>query len=218
MLTQFDNKLYPNDCEVAEMPLLNQYIFLIQKNASTSLRSHCRKNNLKIYCNQELSQLDTVDVYIRDGKQRFVSGANTFLHYLLRDNPTLDKKTCEWFIKNYLFLNTHYLPQFLWLVNMSRYISDECKIRLHLFEDFNATSLRREPDGVNNATKKFVERILDNSSLELYFYADQILRDLAGSSLRWPELVQHYKNNHKACFDLITSRLLDISKRLNVLP
>src|SRR5210317_1138681 len=115
MLTQFDTELFPNDCEVVEMLSHNQFVYLIQKNGSSSLRREIRDNNLKVYSNHEIADLDNIDVYIRDPQQRYISGVNTYIQQLIRDHPHLDPSTCIWFATRYNFLNRHYLPQFLWL-------------------------------------------------------------------------------------------------------
>ena len=105
MLSEIDSILFSDDCEVVEIPLHNQWVYLIQKNGTSSLQNLQKKYNLNLLTNEQIRQLDFVDVYIRDAQDRYVSGINTYLQYLKRDHPELDQPTAFWFAKQYKFLN-----------------------------------------------------------------------------------------------------------------
>ena len=62
MRTEVDFELFPEDCEVVEMPLHNQRVFLIQKNGTSSIRLSLEKTNYKVLVNEEIRSLDSVDV------------------------------------------------------------------------------------------------------------------------------------------------------------
>ena len=136
MRTALDTELFPDLCEVVEIPLHSQWVYLIQKNGNSSLRRQQARDNLNVFANDQIRALDYVDVYIRNPRARYVSGVNTYLQHLQRDHPELDFSTAFWFAKRYKFLNTHYLPQFHWLANLSRYMHSDAKIRLRNFKDF----------------------------------------------------------------------------------
>ena len=136
MRTALDTELFPKLCEVVEMPLHNQWVYLIQKNGSSSLRFQQSRDNLAVFTNDEISTLDYVDVYIRNPRARYVSGINTYLQNLQRDHPELDYLTAFWFARRYKFLNTHYLPQFHWVANLSKYLRDNTKLRFRNFQNF----------------------------------------------------------------------------------
>jgi hypothetical protein len=138
-----------------------------------------------------------VDVYIRNPRDRYVSGINTYLQHLQRDYPELDSSTAFWFAKRYKFLNTHYLPQFHWLANLSRYLRSDTKIRLRNFQDFGNITDVKSHAGITNPTKEFVNQLMtDNHNIELWLYLDQILLDLSGSMFTWNELLEYYQCNH----------------------
>ena len=197
MLTALDQELFPKLCEVVAMPLHNQWIYLIQKNGSSSLRLEQERNNLDVFCNEQISTLDFVDVYIRNPKARYVSGVNTYLQHLLRDHPELDVETAFWFAKRYKFLNTHYLPQFHWLANLSRYLKLNAKIRIRDLREFDKVTNFKDRALIDPPGQDFVKKLLtDNSSMELWWYLDQILLELAGNQLTWHEILDHYKVNH----------------------
>ena len=198
MRTALDTELFPELCEVVEMPLHNQWVYLIQKNGSSSLRIQQSRDNLAVFTNDKISSLDYVDVYVRNPRARYVSGINTYLQHLQRDHPELDYSTAFWFARRYKFLNTHYLPQFYWIANISRYLRKDTKIRLRNFKDFGQiTDLNLKPKAVTSPTKQFVEMLFkDDPNIEFWLYLDQILLDLVGQELTWPQLIEYYQHKH----------------------
>lgn len=212
MLDGLDSILFPDNCEVVEMPLHNQYVYMIQKNGSSSLRNQRKKDNLDLFINEQIRQLDFVDVYIRNGKERYVSGVNTYLQHLQRDYPELDQSTAFWFVKKYNFLNRHYLPQFHWLINLSRYLSPDTKIRLRDFRKFDLITDYKNSAGIISYENNFKEKLLDNHpEMELWFYVDQILLDLAGSEMTWQEIIIHYQTTHQKTFDIMCYRFNQVA-------
>jgi hypothetical protein len=197
MRTEVDFELFPEDCEVVEMPLHNQRVFLIQKNGTSSIRLSLEKTNYKVLVNEEIRSLDSVDVYIRDPLKRYISGVNTYLHHLKRDHPELDYNTAFWFAKRYKFLNRHYLPQFHWLANLSRYLNPDAQISIRDFKNFGSIVDIQSRAGVPPPTDEFVKELLANDpGLELWLFLDQILLELDGKTMSWSELLDHYKSKH----------------------
>jgi hypothetical protein len=198
MRTALDTELFPTLCEVVEMPLHNQWVYLIQKNGSSSLRIQQSRDNLAVFTNDEISALDYVDVYVRNPRARYVSGINTYLQHLQRDHPELDYSTAFWFARRYKFLNTHYLPQFYWIANVSKYLRKDTKIRLRNFKEFGQiTDLNLKPKAVTSPTKQFVEMLFkDDPNIEFWLYLDRILLDLVGQELTWPQLIEYYQHKH----------------------
>jgi hypothetical protein len=198
MRTALDTELFPDLCEVVEIPLHNQLVYLIQKNGNSSLRKQQSQDNLAMFTNDEIRALDYVDVYIRNPQARYISGVNTYLQFLQRDYPELDYSTAFWFAKQYKFLNTHYLPQFHWLANLSRYLRSDTKIRFRNFKDFDTITDFESRAEVTPPSKDFVTMLLkDNHSIELWLYLDQILLELAGQEFTWNELLDYYQKNYK---------------------
>ena len=197
MKTALDTELFPELCEVVEIPLHNQWVYLIQKNGNSSLRIQQSRDDLAVFTNNEISALDYVDVYIRNPRARYVSGVNTYLQHLQRDHPELDYSTAFWFARRYKFLNTHYLPQFYWVANLSRYLHSDAKIRFRNFQDIDKiTSINVKPQGVSTPAPEFIKTLFENdTNIELWLYLDQILLDLAGSEMTWTELLQYYRKN-----------------------
>jgi hypothetical protein len=196
MKTALDTELFPTKCEVVEMPLHTQWVYLIQKNGSSSLRIMQSRDNLAVFTNDEISALDYVDVYIRNPRARYVSGINTYLQHLQRDHPELDYSTAFWFARRYKFLNTHYLPQFHWLANLSCYMHRDAKIRFRNFKEFNnITNLNFNESA--RVSANFVDTLFkDDTNIELWLFLDRILLDLAGQEMTWSQLLDYYQRNH----------------------
>lgn len=217
MLTEIDSILFSDNCEVVEIPLHNQWVYLIQKNGTSSLQNLQGKYNLNLRSNEQIKQLDFVDVYIRDARDRYVSGVNTYLQHLQRDYPELDQSTVFWFAKQYKFLNRHYLPQFHWLLNLSRYLSSHTKIRIRDFKDFGHIVEDNHRAHIKPSDDEFRQKLLSNNiGLELWLFLDQILLDLAGTEMTWAEILDHYRTAHNQTFNLVCQQFNLISK--SVLP
>jgi hypothetical protein len=218
MLTQFDYELYPDDCEVVEIPLHNQFVYLIQKNGSTSLRNDIKEQNLRIIRNQDIKNLSNVDVYIRSPFERYLSGVNTYIQHLQRDNPQLDQYTCMWFATQYNFLNRHYLSQFLWIANLSRYINADCNITLRKFSEISIITKHKKRAGISPATEEFNKQIksMINSNLQLWMFLDQMLEDMCGTSLTFDEIIKKVKSHPSGCYQILTSRFIEVAKKITV--
>jgi hypothetical protein len=197
MRTALDTELFPELCEVVEIPLHNQWVYLIQKNGSSSLRIQQSRDDLAVFTNNEISALDYVDVYIRDPRARYVSGVNTYLQHLQRDHPELDYLTAFWFARRYKFLNTHYLPQFYWLANLSKHLRNDTKIRLRNFNDFGTIADIDFDAFITAPSKEFEEALFkDDTNIELWLFLDQILLDLSGQEMSWSQLLNYYQYKH----------------------
>ena len=207
MQTPLFTELFQNRCEVVEMPLHNQWIYLIQKNGNSSLRGIAARDNLAVLSNEQLESLKFVDVYVRNAKDRYISGVNTYLQHLKRDHPTLDAATSFWFAKRYKFLNSHYLPQFYWLANLSKHIGFNTKIRLRNFASIGSVIDWNDKAAIVPPTDQFIQHLFeDDKIIELYLFLDQILLDLSGNEFTWSELIEYYRTNHAFVIDHVLSK------------
>ena len=127
MLSGLDDIIYPNRCEVIEIKPSQRYIYPIFKNARSSITDEAIRQNYKTLFNEQLKKLSTIDVILRDPKERFISGVNTFVWNTLKENPNLSKDTILYFVENYLFLNRHYATQLSWMINIFRYTTEQTK-------------------------------------------------------------------------------------------
>ena len=211
MLTDLDAELFPDDCEVVEIPSHDRRIYLIQKNGSSSLRADARSQGWSILRNHEIGNIETVDVYLRDPQERYLSGVNTFVQHLLRDHPGLDRRTCLSLATRYLFLNRHYLPQWHWLVNLARFIDPDCQIRLRSLVDLYQITDIKSRAGIAPLSSDEAKNLLSNNDkLEFWFLMDQILLGRSGQSLTWREIMQLYKEHPSNPLSNIVDRMESI--------
>lgn len=215
MLTQFDSELYPDDCRVVVMPPCNQNVFLIQKNASSSIRKQAGKHNFTTLRNQEIHSLGSIDVYIRNPHERHVSGVNTYIQLILRNNSELDYKTVCWFATKYNFLNRHYLPQLLWLVNLSRFISPECQLnlrRLDTISDITDYDIKPENiETVSSEQRDIIEHSM-KGDLQLWLFLDQQLEDMCGSSYTFAEIISKLQAHPSNTYNIMKQRFAEVAK------
>jgi hypothetical protein len=133
-----------------------------------------------------------------------VSGINTFIQHTLRDNPGLDLNTVEWFALNYLSLNRHYASQFVWLLNLARYLNPNAKLNfLPMSAIGELTGRNSKPDGVLPANTSLIEKISFIKNNEMYQRIDTVIFNCVGQSLTWQELLQKIKSADPMAYEYV---------------
>lgn len=200
MFTDIDSELYPDDCEVVAIPP-HGFFYLIQKNGSSSLRKHAATHDHTILRNDEIRDLESITVVLRPARQRYHSGVSTFVAHLRRDNPDLDLHTCQWMANKYRFLNRHYLPQFLWLVNLSRWTSKSCQLHLRDISCIDQITTKRV-----NVSDLLHDDHETDPAMEFWFFVDQILTDNLDKTFTWSQLLALYRQHPNQPLTQMTTR------------
>jgi hypothetical protein len=106
----------------------------------------------------------------------------------------LDEKTIEYFAGRYLFLDKHYMPQFLWLFNLSRFADKDCLFQLrHISELSTLTS--------NHENKAMDRKSIDNfKNIDAYIRLDNILYSLIGQNITWEQLINLFIEKENALY------------------
>ena len=172
MLTHW-NKLFPRNCTVVKVN--NYTVYPIQRVGSTSLMNDADVT----YNDAEISNLKHIDVLIRDPGARFVSGVNEYCRQNKLNVHSVYRK-----IKNGEIVDTHFVPQYVWLLNLYRCFRGEITIRpfnfianitdLHARETKHGTLIQIEP------LKKFTEvdaEIIKNSTVQRRYFIEDIIKD-----------------------------------------
>lgn len=158
------NEIFPNECRVLEIIPDTHYVYPILKNGSTSIYM----NNYRELSRDEIKNLKTVDIFVRDPYQRFISGVHTFLKNLNKD---FDKNTSLYFIKNYLYFNRHFCPQFYWLMNLRRFSDTKFNLRplsdIGSITNYNLNQSQFDPT--------IVDYVLNDAKIKFYSGIDEIL-------------------------------------------
>lgn len=210
MFSDLDSIIFPDSCEVIKVSS-QQYVYSIFKNGSNSLSYEQQRQGWTTISADKINDSTVpITVFLRDPRDRFISGVNTFVQHCLRDNPKLDIPTVMHFVKNFLFLNTHYCPQFFWLVNLSRFNSN--RIKLQGMTDLAQLTDLKGHAGVVPPTDEFVDSLSDFpwQKLELYFFLDQLLIERIGQEITVAEFVADINQQHPELYKLIFQHTQDL--------
>ena len=202
MLSQLDNIIFPDRCDVLEIVPSQRYVYPIYKNGSSSLY----KSGFRLMDHDELPTIPIVDIYVRNPYDRFVTGVNTFLQH----NENLDRATVLHFISNYLFLNRHFCSQFHWLVNLQRFTN--AKIRINSIDSLtDITALT-----VNQSTDPLIDDTISTDKLHFYLSIDKVLtEDLLGKTVPFKMIVQTIQHRYPDVYKEVVQRSIDLCNVLD---
>lgn len=211
MLSQLDNIIFPDRCDILEIVPSQRYVYPIYKNASTSLYN----SGFRLLEDDEIKNLKVVDIFVRDPYQRYISGIDTFL----RHNKNLDVHTALHFVTNYLFLNNHFCPQFHWLVNLQRFTT--AKIRINSITEIeNVTNVKINPidwfptDHPNQDLIKQSVKHLEK--IHFYLSIDKVLTEnLIGKTVPFKVILKTLQHNYPDVFNEIIQRSVDLCSVLD---
>lgn len=199
MLSQLDNIIFPDRCDVLEIVPSQRYVYPIFKNGSSSLYA----DNYRIVPEEELKNIPVIDIYVRNSYERFISGVQTFL----MQNPEADEKTLLAIIGSYLFLNRHFCPQFHWLVNLHRFT--DAKIRINSVSSLNEIT--------NQHSNKQIKRqaiddyFKNHEKLHFYLSIDKVLTELlVGFTVEFKDIVKLIKIRHPDVYVEVIQRSKDL--------
>lgn len=217
MFSELDNIIFPDGCEVIQVTS-QHYVFPIFKCGRSSLTKSMYSKGWTLVDPADIYKISTpITIFLRDPRQRFISGVNTFVQHLLAKEKNLDLDTILYFVNNYLFLNRHFCPQFFWLLNLARYAGTDKPVSLKHLSDIKLFTAMNDDAEVAPITDELRAKIqkLDWGKLELYLYLDQILFDNIGKTTTILELLNHVKYDHKDLYDLVFRKTLNI---VDILP
>ena len=202
MLSQLDNIMFPDRCDVLEIVPSQRYVYPIYKNGSSSLYN----SGFRLVNHDELPNITVVDIYVRNPYDRFVTGVNTFLQH----NNNLDQATVLHFVNNYLFLNRHFCPQFHWLVNLQRFT--RAKIRINSIDALSdITTLK-----ANQSEDPLLDEALGTEKLHFYLSIDKVLtEDLLGKTVPFKLIVQTIRHRYPDVYKEVVQRSMDLCNVLD---
>jgi len=195
MLSRISDIIYPSRCEVVEIPDVG-HIYPIYKNGSGSITEYAKQMKYKFLINEQIRKLSAIDIILRDPQERFISGFNTFVYNTKISQPELDLNTIIYFAETYLFLNRHYAPQLSWIINLSKFINPNCRLRMHSMASINKfTPWSIRPHETNILTSDNINKLKNNIYNELYLRLDNYLLELISQELTFGEILIHLKKD-----------------------
>jgi hypothetical protein len=194
MFAYIDPILFPDQLKVYELTP-GQYVYPIHKNASSTIGKVAIRE-LNYF---EIRELNTIDIYLRDPFERYVSGVQTYL----RHHPELDRETALRFIEEFLFLNNHFSLQFHWVVNLSR-MTDAW---LHFRHVDELNSVTHEVWNALTRDQTLVDRFQTHNKLHYYLQLDKILyEEFMGKTVPIRAISKHIKSKHEYLYREIIER------------
>ena len=159
------------DCSVVK---IGEYtVYPIHRVGFTSLM-HAADS---IYTNLEIANLHHIDVLIRDPEERFISGVNEYARQNKLDVRDLYNK-----IQREQFVDTHFMPQFVWLMNLYRFFKGEITIRpFNFISNITKVHIRKgEPHQYLEPIQRFTEvdrQMLRNTTVHKRYYIKDIIKN-----------------------------------------
>jgi len=203
MLSHLDRIVFSDRCEVIEVVPSQRYVYAIFKNGRSSLYEAAKQNGWRIRFNEQIQRINSIDVIIREPRERLISGINSFIKSTVRDNVGLDAHTVKWFALNYLYLDNHYGPQFLWLINLSRFCNPDTKLNFLPMRSIKLiTDINKDP-GFGSASPELAAEIDLIKHSEMYQRIDQVIYDTIGQSMTFSQLWQHLRHTDPAAYEYV---------------
>jgi hypothetical protein len=217
MFSEVDSIIFPDSCEVIQVAS-QQFVYPIFKCGRSSLTWKMESRGWTFVPEQEINKIITpIRIFLRDPRERFLSGINTYLQHLEAEGNDLDQHTVLYFVNRYLFLNRHYAPQFFWLLNLARFTRPDTLVTFSPMTEIDQLTHFNSRAGVEPLTDELEQKInsFNWTAVELYHALDQILIDHIGKTITIHELLTHVQDKHSNLYNLVFKKSLNIT---NVLP
>ncbi len=217
MFSEVDSIIFPDSCEVIKVAS-QQFVYPIFKNGKSSLTESITEKGWTVISNGDIGSItDPITVFLRNPRERFISGVNTYIQHLKHSNPELDTKTILFFVDNYLFLNRHYCPQFFWLINLAQYLNPATKLSFCDYREITTLTTCNSKAGIHPPSQEVVDGINNFNwhALELYFFLDQILIDSIGKISTFQELVINIRTTQPELYKLIFNKTINLTNVLS---
>jgi hypothetical protein len=205
MFTRLDDILYPNNAEVWQCS--NYNIYYIFKNGSQSIHTYSKETGGRVWVNEQIRKLEKIDVFLREPKERYVSGVATNLY---NTGNSIDSITPG------VFLDRHYLPQILWILNLLRFCNPNSNIHLHHWGLLkNVTPLRIKVDKLNTVDPLIAEHL----DLEMYMRLDTVLfEEMTGNRWKPQGLMAHLMSRDPLAYFKVFGKASKLAEVTHVLP
>ena len=111
------SNIITTDCEIIRMG--DEWIYPIFKNGWNGFRRAKEESKF----NKEIKDVDMNNIYLRHPVERFISGVNKYAQlHKLEPEDVVDK------IEREGLTNRHWMPQWYWLLHLSKYYKGDVKL------------------------------------------------------------------------------------------
>jgi len=109
--------------------LPGKFVLPIFKNGRSSIETHAKEKKIKWLLNEQLKNLDTIIIFLREPIDRFISGVHSFIEFERRKKSDLDYDTLLYCIEHHSLDNEHFMPQFYFIKCLAKYFSGIVDLR-----------------------------------------------------------------------------------------
>ena len=189
MLLMYWSKLLNTNCEAIRVEPYGFVAYPIYKNGRTSLWEYATDNNCKTFINKELAKLNHIIVYLRKPKERFISGVHTYLEF---ENLGPQEDTVLKQIEEMTICDRHFVPQFIWLIHLSKYFKGTVRID-SVSELYQAIPNRGSPP-IPEITNKRKQKIKKINSKNYTDIDEKIIEKYMCKSIKLETLIKEFYN------------------------
>jgi len=217
MFSEVDSIIFPDSCEVIQVAS-QQFVYPIFKCGRSSLIWKMESRGWTVVPEKDIDKINTpIRIFLREPRERFLSGINTYLQHLAAEGNDLDQHTVLYFVNRYLFLNRHYAPQFFWLLNLARFTRPDTLVTFSPMTEIGQLTHFNSRAGVEPLTNELEQKInsFNWTAVELYHALDQILIDHIGKTITIHELLTHVQDKHSNLYNLVFKKSLNITNVLS---
>jgi len=163
-------------------------IYPIYKNGRSSVMFYARARQIRPLINGQIKRVDTVTVYLRDPRERFISGVHSFIEFEKR-KAKIDYDTVLHMIASHGLMNEHFEPQHSWLRRLSEYFSGDIELQpvsalMELIENRDRPGI---PD-ISETQRNKIDQIQPNHT------ADDFLLDSVGQTIPIQTMIERIDN------------------------
>ena len=189
MFLMYWSKLLNTTCEAIRVEPYGFVTYPIYKNGRTSLWEYATDNNCKTFINEELKTLDHIIVYLRNPLERFISGVHTYLEF---ENLGSQEDTILKQIEEMTVCDRHFVPQFIWLIHLSKYFKGTVRID-SVSELYQAIPNRGSPS-IPEITNKRKQKIKKINSKNYTDIDEKIIEKYMCKSIKLETLIKEFYN------------------------
>ena len=189
MFLMYWSKLLNTTCEAIRVEPYGFVTYPIYKNGRTSLWEYATDNNCKTFINEELKTLDHIIVYLRNPLERFISGVHTYLEF---ENLGSQEDTILKQIEEMTVCDRHFVPQFIWLIHLSKYFKGTVRID-SVSELYQAIPNRGSPP-IPEITNKRKQKIKKLNSKKYTDIDEKIIEKYMCKSIKLETLIKEFYN------------------------
>ena len=179
--------LFTADCIV--ILFRDDAVYPIFKNGQTSLFEHTRHQTLKTTLkNDEISKLKKIKIFLREPRERFISGVHTVIEQeKINDVNGFLKK-----VENFRIYNRHFIPQYYWLLHLYKYFKGDVEL-LSVKKLYELIPNRAGP-AIKKITKQRRDQILTIDHKKYVDVDYKLIKKYIEKTVKLEKIIKEFKN------------------------